>query len=96
MPKFIGCIITEAKRIQDDAAPNLNRVKLSYNQARLLPPEQVICSMDTSDRGSKNCLAKRWYIWYAHPLTILACPRSTEKMKLKAWENINKINKAVV
>lgn len=84
MPKFIGNQIDGAKIIQDNAPETNERVKLSFSQARLMPPEQVLCSLDTTDRGSKGSLAKRWYRWFSHPKDILSNKRSTANMIAKA------------
>lgn len=56
MPKLIGNSIPGATQIEDNASPE-ELVKLSYSQARLLPVVDVVCSLDTTDRGSKGSYA---------------------------------------
>ena len=84
MPKFIGRQISNAIQIQDNAGENSCRVKLSYSQIKLLPHWLVICSLDTTDKGSKGSYAKRWFRWFASPSAILASSKSTENMLEKA------------
>jgi hypothetical protein len=85
MPKMIGNSIEGAARIQDNApAAGHERVRLSYSQAILLPAGDVVCSLDTTDKGSPGRKAKRWYRWYASAAAILASPRSTKIMRERA------------
>lgn len=83
MPKFVGSRIEGARRIHDNAAPPLSHVPLTYAQARLLPASEVVCSLDTTDKGSAGCYAKRWFRWFAHRAAVMACKRSTPKMLAK-------------
>lgn len=84
MPNFIGRVIMGASEIENNAKANDTRVRLSYSQAIRLPAEQVLCSLDTTDRGSRGSRAKRWYRWFAAPTAILACPASTPAMRAAA------------
>lgn len=84
MPKFIGQTIAGAKEIEPNARGNSTRVPLTYSQARLLPPADVMCSLDTTDRGGPRSLAKRWYRWFAHPLRILESSKATPLMRERA------------
>jgi hypothetical protein len=88
MPKFVGQTIPGSSRIEDNMLPSSKRVKLTYSQARLMPPSHVMCSLDTTDRGSRGSLAKRWYIWYATPQAILTCPHSTANMMARAQSSL--------
>lgn len=81
MPKFIGNIIEGSRQLDQ---PEYEVVKISYSQARLLPPAEVMHELDTSDRGGIKCYAKRWYRWYAEKNSIIRCPKSTPNMLLKA------------
>jgi hypothetical protein len=88
MPKFVGNPGTaHLSRHNQDAGPGL--VRLTYAQARLLPACDVACSLDTTDRGSKNSLAKRWYRWFARPDTILGSGCATPAMRLAANYAVN-------
>ena len=89
MPKFIGRTIPGAKQIPDNSTgqgPLIRAsfggplIRISYAQARLLPPDRVYYSLDTTDQGGRRSYAKRWYRWFASPETIAGCPRSTPKM----------------
>ncbi|MCI0558874.1 MAG: hypothetical protein MN733_10295 [Nitrososphaera sp.] len=56
-------------------------VKLAYSQAiRLQPEAPVYCVYNTSDRGSRGMLAKRWYDWFAIPEDVIDHPRATKRM----------------
>jgi hypothetical protein len=83
MPKFVGRRITGATEIEANAE-RTELVRLTYSQAKLLPSNKVLCSLNTSDRGSIGRVAKRWYTWFAHPLDILECEQSTANMALRA------------
>lgn len=85
MPKFIGNRIEGATHLpQFNASTPRGHVRLSYSQAALLPPDYVVCSLDTTDRGGRGSYAKRWYRWFASADHILACERSTKLMRLRA------------
>ena len=60
-------------------------VKLSYSQKCLIPQDQIFYIFDTSDRGSKGTLAKRWYRWYALPESIAHAKYATKNMFTKAF-----------
>jgi hypothetical protein len=79
MPKFIGRTISGAKHIEPNSR-RVDYVRLSYSQAKLLSPEHIFCSLDTSDKGSRGSYAKRWYRWYAAPEIIIESSNSTVKM----------------
>jgi hypothetical protein len=87
MPKFIGNIIFGAKKIQDNARVPEWCIALSFSQAKLLPPECIICSLNTSDRGSKGSYAKRWYNWFANVEDIINCKNSS-KLMLERAQNV--------
>lgn len=90
MPKFIGNEIPGATIIGDDSVPvrdGQRALRLSYAQAILLPASDVFCSLNTRDRGSKGSFAKRWYNWFALPNAILACEKSTKKMRALVMDN---------
>ncbi len=83
MPKFVGSVIKGAQTLAPNATltslpPGF--VKLTYSQAIRLPAEQVYASLDTTDRGSRGTLAKRWNRWFAKAADVLACPASTVNM----------------
>lgn len=80
MPKMIGNTIHGARQIEDNARSLPERARLSYAQAVMLPPERVMCSLNTSDNGGFGRFAKRWYNWFAKPEDILALPNATESM----------------
>ncbi len=84
MPKFIGNTIPGSRDLDD--APAGDVVRLSYSQAVLLPASDVYHVLDTSDRGSRRSLAKRWYRWYSAVEAIESCDRSTRKMLEAARE----------
>ncbi|MCI0561931.1 MAG: hypothetical protein MN733_25880 [Nitrososphaera sp.] len=84
MPKFVGRTIEGSTEIPWGGT--MGKVKLSYSQAILLPAEDIYCYYNTSDRGSRGTLAKRWYEWYAKPEDILLCTHSTPRMRAKARE----------
>ena len=82
MPKFIGQSIPGAIRLEDNAIPlGTERVHLTYSQAKLLPPSEVMFSRDTTDRGGPKSLAKRWNRWFASSASILGSARSTPSMR---------------
>ena len=89
MPKMIGNTIPGATKIADGYVLKYALVKVSYSQAVLLPAESVYCVLDTSDRGSRRSLAKRWYRWYASVETIETSEASTPKMRTSAWRVTN-------
>ncbi len=80
MPKFIGNNRQGVAIIHDNAQEAADRVRLTYSQQRLLPASNVVCSLDTTDRGSASSYAKRWYRWFASPAAINDCRRSTRNM----------------
>jgi hypothetical protein len=86
MPKFIG----HYAHVQNRETSVLSReesrrlIKLSYQQKSLLPQDHVFYVMDTSDRGSRGTLAKRWNRWYAMPENIVNSKQATIKMRAKA------------
>ena len=85
MPKFVGNHAPEgATRIQDNAAQCEGRLSLQYCQMRKLPPSAVVYSRDTTDRGGRKNLAKRWNRWFADPRAVLACESSTSRMRESA------------
>ena len=84
MPRFIGQTIAGATRIENNANPCFARVRLSYSQAALLPASEIMCSLDTTDRGSRGTKAKQWYRWFAHPVAILSSPKATARMRAAA------------
>lgn len=84
MPKFIGKKIAGATRSGIENATEKNfpgHVRLSFSQAKLLPAECVVCSLDTTDKGSKGSYAKRWYRWFAPAEAIANSPAATAKMR---------------
>lgn len=89
MPKFVGAPAPRgAKRIEDNAFPVPGkRVKLAYSQMRLLRARDVMYSLDTTDKGSAGCLAKRWYRWFSSPRAILE-GTSTLAMREKARRSL--------
>lgn len=84
MPKLIGNVIHGAVQIENNAKANANRIRITYSQAAKLAPTQVICSLDTTDRGGKGSYAKRWYRWFASPSAIAMSPNSTRNMRARA------------
>ncbi len=100
MPKFIGRTIPGSKRIGDNAMLSAKGdvsatdesvylsssvyVRLSYSQAAMLPPGEVLCSLDTTDRGGRNSYAKRWYRWFALASDIITAEHVTDNMLRKA------------
>lgn len=84
MPKFIGNKIAGAEQIEDNAKETPTRVRITYVQAKKLPPSAVMCSLDTTDRGSKGSYAKRWYRWFADPSAIHMSPHATVKTRRRA------------
>lgn len=85
MPKFIGQEIPGSSPLPHDNATEASTglVRLTYAQARLLPPEDVRVSLDTTDKGSRGRYAKRWYRWFASPMAIRRCCRRTAAMVRK-------------
>lgn len=83
MPKFIGAKILNVKQIEDNAANQPQYVRLSYNQAVILNPEDLLCSLNTLDKGGKQVFAKRWYNWFGKIESIRRNPKSTKKMLAK-------------
>lgn len=87
MPKSIGQTICGATQIENNAFPK-DHVRLSYSQAKLLEPELVLFSLDTTDKGGIRSFSKRWYRWFACPIVILESNKSTNNMKEKAVQAI--------
>lgn len=85
MPEFVGSRIYGATQIENHAAARFDRVRLTYAQARRLPAAVVLCSLDTTDQGSKGSYAKRRYRWFAAPDAILGCAQSTDNMRERAY-----------
>jgi hypothetical protein len=83
VPKFIGNTIRGSLDLHEHESPE-ELMSLSYSQARLLPPADVYYRLNTSDRGSRGSLAKRWHDWYSTVSAILACSDSTRKMRTGA------------
>lgn len=83
MPKLIG---HEPSELDAHESPRETDVQVSYAQARVLRRASVVIRavLDTSDRGSRGRLAKRWYAWYADPRDILTCPVATMAMRRRA------------
>lgn len=83
MPKFVGNTIEGSRHLA--AAPkDATLVKLSYSQAVKLSATEIYYELDTSDRGSRGTLAKRWQRWYATVEAIESCAASTAKMRASA------------
>jgi hypothetical protein len=83
MPKFVGSKLADmtlCTRLEDNARTPAGYVRLTYAQARLLPPVEIAYSLDTTDRGSRGVYAKRWYRWFALAAAVRACPQATPKM----------------
>lgn len=84
MPKFVGSKLpdmTLCTRLEDNARTPIGYVRLTYSQARLLPPIEIAYSLDTTDRGSRGSYAKRWYRWFALAAAVRASDRATPKMR---------------
>lgn len=88
MPKLIGRTIPGSIRISDNAKAGPGVVRIRYAQAKLLPCERVMCSLDTTDRGGPGRVAKRWFRWFATAAHILECQESTIAMREAAHEAI--------
>lgn len=88
MPKFIGHDVPYGHKhvleLEDNDDGGAGLVRLTYSQACLMPDGTVLRSLDTTDRGSVRCYAKRWYRWYAPADAVLANPRSTPAMRARA------------
>lgn len=87
MPKFVGRRARAGtEQIQDnagiDSVPGF--VRLTYTQQLKLAPEDVVVSLDTTDRGSKGSYAKRWWRWFGRIEAVLACPDATSSMCAEA------------
>lgn len=83
MPKFIGHR-EHAKNRPTSSIPTMERkrlVKISFAQKILLPQNQVFFALDTSDKGSRGVLAKRWNRWYALPETLANSGTATPTMR---------------
>jgi hypothetical protein len=81
MPKMIGSDIPGVGTF----APNMpehypDRIRLTYAQARLLDPADVLRSLNTTDKGSRGTMAKRWWMWFAPADAILFATRVTPNM----------------
>jgi hypothetical protein len=89
MPKFIGRTIPGCQNLPDnfdnfESGSQTGMVRISYSQARLLPPDVVFASLDTTDKGGRRSYAKRWNRWFAKPESILSCEKSTKNMRKSA------------
>ncbi len=86
MPKFIGNTIDGAPHDLDDNTIGalVGLTRLTYAQARLMPAEVIHTSLDTSDKGSRGVLAKRWFRFFAAPRDVLANVDSTVNMIVRA------------
>lgn len=82
MPKFIGRTIPGSRHLDESGSAAV--VRISYAQAKLLPPEEVFFELDETDRGGPRTFAKRWYRWYAKASTILRSAQATDLMKSRA------------
>jgi len=49
----------------------------------------VMYSLDTTDKGSRRSLAKRWYRWFARPEDIFYDPGSTKAMLQLAGKHLH-------
>lgn len=82
MPKFIGRTIDGVPEL--DTHPDRRQWrKISYSQAKLLNPQDIVCVLDTSDRGGIGRKAKRWYRWYAPLWVLVSHPAATANMRAK-------------
>lgn len=99
MPKFIGRTIAGANEISENVTAGYgdasHLVRLTYAQAIRLPASHVLCSMDTTDRGGRHSLAKRWYRWLAEPEAIISCVGSTPKMLANARARVRRSGRNV-
>lgn len=85
MPKFIGnSAPSGAKEIENNAKSPKGFIRISYSQMVLLPPDAVLFSLDTTDRGGPKSLAKRWYRWFGRISAIETEAKATPKMKSRA------------
>lgn len=91
MPKLVGVKPHPAMLRLMNNSPEIpgRLVQLRYLQMQLLPPELVLCSLDTTDKGAQGRYGKRWYRWYAKPQDVLESPCSTPKMRLRAQINLS-------
>ena len=90
MPRFIGQRLTSAVRIEEWETAGL--VKLTFRQARILSGGKVFCTLNTSDKGGPQHMAKRWFNWWADADTICDCPASTPRMlELALAEIVNRL-----
>lgn len=90
MPKMIGNDIPEAVQLEDNATEvSTMLVRLTYQQAIKLKPTDIYKSLDTTDSGSINIYAKRWYRWFASADVIEKCPHSTPNMLERARREIS-------
>lgn len=71
-------------------------VRVTYAQARIIQracgAQHVYASLDTTDRGSRRSLAKRWYRWFVDAGTIAECAQSTPSMHQRSaraeWRHV--------
>ena len=89
MPKYIGTRIDGAD--YEERFNRLSYVPLTYSQAMLMPANQVYALYNTSDRGYRGTLAKRWHNWYAKPADVSLNPRSTPNMRLRATNRLRSL-----
>jgi hypothetical protein len=73
MPKYIGQDLSSVGAVQGPIPKDYIRV--SWSQAHYLrqrdPSVQIVCYLDTSDRGGPRSYAKRWWCWHAPRATVL-------------------------
>lgn len=100
MPKFVGQSIPGMIHVEDNATCGPrgslpNHVRLSYSQIKILADnigsDNLVASLDTSDKGGRGACAKRWFRWFAYYRDVLTCEQSTPKMRAAALVVDNRI-----
>ena len=87
MPQFIGKSIKGCERIDEDNAWDVDGyVAITYSQAIKLDPSDLLCSLDTTDKGGPRRMAKRWYRWFGRRSAVIALgtPSALRRAGVKA------------
>lgn len=86
MPKFIGHREHQKNRHVSQATPATRKhlMRIPYSHKVRMDQSLVYYIMDTSDRGGRRTLAKRWNRWYALPENVACCQNATPTMRANA------------
>ena len=71
MPRMIGKTLPEVRQENDNLCAIPGYTRIQFAQAAKLRTEDLLCSLDTTDKGGPNRRAKRWFRWFGKMDAVL-------------------------